>query len=216
MDTLSRTPATPLEPPLTESGQAALRDEVLHRLARLPFPAGALIKRSLWLITIGPWGSWTRAVVPVDGNRDQPEPEAIAGWCDLIATFMERGALLDDDDTALIVLRRPGTASVSDADERIFRVLRGAVACRDTVPWAFYVATQGSLMGLPLSRESLSRSARGTAGSGGVNLAGQIERRCGTHRRPCPGRAAADDSMIAEDSRHMRQRIFRDHGKASL
>ncbi len=141
MDILRRTPATPPEPPLTESGQAALRDEVLHRLASLPFPPGALIQRSLWLITIGPWGSWTRAVIPVDGNHDQPEPGAIAGWCDLIAMFMERGPLLDDDKTALIVLRRPGTASVSDADERIFRVPCAAAACRDTVPWAFYVAT---------------------------------------------------------------------------
>ncbi|HUY45186.1 MAG TPA: hypothetical protein VMV92_05620 [Streptosporangiaceae bacterium] len=55
--------------------------------------------------------------------------------------FMERGPLLDDDETALVVLRRPGTASVSDADERIFRVLCGSAARRDTVPWAFYVAT---------------------------------------------------------------------------
>jgi len=141
MDTLSRTPATSPEPLLTESGQAALRDEVLHRLAGLPFPPGALIKRSLWLITIGPRGPWTRAVIPVDGHRDRPAPGAIAGWCDLIAMFMERGRLLEDDETALVVLRRPGTASVSDADEHIFRVLCGAAARRDTVPWAFYVAT---------------------------------------------------------------------------
>jgi hypothetical protein len=52
------------------------------------------------------------------------------------------GVLFDDDDeTALVVLHRPGTASVSDTDQRIFRVLCGAVARRDTAPWAFYVAT---------------------------------------------------------------------------
>jgi hypothetical protein len=121
--------------------QAARRDEVLNRLAGLPFPPGALIKRSLWLITIGPWGSWTRAVIPVGGDHDRPEPGAIAGWCDLIAKLLACGPLLDDDETALVVLHRPGTASVSDTDQRIFRVLCGAVARRDTAPWAFYVAT---------------------------------------------------------------------------
>jgi hypothetical protein len=140
MDTLSRTPANPPELPLTESEQAALCDDLLHELAGLPLPRGALIKRSLWLITIGPWGSWTHAVIPVDGNLDRPEPGAIAGWCDLIATFMEHGPLFDDAETALVVLRRPGTASLSDADEYIFRVLCEAVARRGTAPWAFYVA----------------------------------------------------------------------------
>jgi hypothetical protein len=141
MDTPSRTPATPPEPPLSKTLQAARRDEVLNLLAGLPFPPGALIKHSLWLIIIGPWGSWTRAVIPVGGDHDLAEPGAIAGWCDLIAVLMACGPLLDGDETALVVLRRPGTASVSDTDERIFRVLGGAVARRDTAPWAFYVAT---------------------------------------------------------------------------
>jgi hypothetical protein len=141
MDTLSRTPATPPELPLTESGQAALRDAVVHQLADLPFFAGAPITRSLWLIIIGPWGSRTRAVIPVDGKLGRPEPEAIAGWCDVIAMCIERGRLLDDDETALVVLHRPGPAAVSDADEYIFRVLSEAAGRRDTVRWAFYVAT---------------------------------------------------------------------------
>ena len=44
-----------------------------------------------------------------------------------------------DDETALIVLRRPGPATISDADTYIFRVMREAAADRETTPWAFYV-----------------------------------------------------------------------------
>jgi hypothetical protein len=79
--------------------------------------------------------------MPVDDKLDRPEPEAFVGWCDLIAMLMGRGYLPGDDERVLVVLRRPGTVSVSDADEHIFRVLRAAVARRDTAPWAFYVAT---------------------------------------------------------------------------
>lgn len=141
MDAPTGMAATPPEAPLTESGQAALADEVLRRLASLPVPPGALFTRVAWLIMIGPRGVRTRATLPIDNRRDRPEPAALAGSCDLTAKLMARSSLVSDDETALVVLNRPGTARVSAADRYIFRVLCGAAARRDTIWWTFWVAT---------------------------------------------------------------------------
>jgi hypothetical protein len=136
MDTLSNPMGTEPEPPLTEAGQAALRDYVLRRLGTMPFQPGALISRSLWLILICQWGVQTRATLPIDDELGRPEPDNIAGWCDLLARFIDHPM---DDETALVALRRPGPAKISDADRYIFRVMCEAAAGRQTMPWAFYV-----------------------------------------------------------------------------
>jgi len=136
MDTSSPPASTYLEPPLTDSGQAVLRDEVLRHLAMLPFPPGAPISRSLWLMFLCPWGIRTHAVIPVDDKLDMPDPDDIAGLCDFVAFCMEHPM---PGERALVALRRPGTAGVCDADEYIFRVMSEAAANHDTVPWAFYV-----------------------------------------------------------------------------
>jgi hypothetical protein len=141
MDDFTEIPATPLPVPLTESGQASLADEVLHELASLPLPPGASHARSAWLILISPRGAMTRAVLPIDNRRGRPEAAAIAGLCGIIAMLIARSGVVSDDETALVVLRRPGTARVTDADRYIFGLLREAAARRDTIPWAFYVVT---------------------------------------------------------------------------
>jgi hypothetical protein len=141
MDDFTEIPATPPPVPLTESGQISLADEVLQRLAGLPIPPGALYTRAAWLILISPWGVMTRAILPIDNRRDRPESVAIAGLCDLIAMLIARNRVVSDDETALVVLRRPGTARVSDADRYIFRLLCEAAARRDTIRWTFYVVT---------------------------------------------------------------------------
>ena len=97
-------PLTEPEPPLTEAGQAALRDDLLSQLGTEPFPPGALISRSLWLILICQWGFRNPVVLPVDDRLDLPEPDDIARWCDLLAHFMDHPR---DGETALVVLRRP-------------------------------------------------------------------------------------------------------------
>jgi hypothetical protein len=127
---------TDLEPPLTDSEQAALRDASLRDIARLPFPSGARISRSLWLMFICRWGIQTRTVIPVDDSLDRPDPDDIAGWCDFLALCLEHA---EPGVTALIALRRPGKAGISDADEYIFRMMSEAAASRDTAPWTFYV-----------------------------------------------------------------------------
>ena len=60
---------------------------------------------------------------------------------EMTAMLMARSSLVSDDETALVVLNRPGTARVSAADRYIFRELHGAAARRDTIRWTFWVAT---------------------------------------------------------------------------
>ena len=139
MDTLSDIPDTSYKLPLGEADQAALRAAVLRDLGALPFEPGALISRSLWVIFIGEWGVWTHAVLPVDDSLDIPDRKSIAGLCDLAASLI-RPPLCHDDEKAMIVLRRPGPAEISEADAYIFGLVRQAAACRETAAWTFHVA----------------------------------------------------------------------------
>ena len=131
----------------TRSGAGTSGAGVRHRnvsggyKAALPIPPRAPYTRGAWLIMISPWGVRNRATLPIDNRRDRPEPAAIVGLCDLIALLIARSGLVTDDETALVVLKRPGTARVSDADRHIFRLLCEATARRDTIRWAFYVVT---------------------------------------------------------------------------
>jgi len=45
----------------------------------------------------------------------------------------------DDDEKAMIVLRRPGPAEISEADAYIFRLVRQAAIGRETAPWTVHV-----------------------------------------------------------------------------
>jgi hypothetical protein len=139
MDTLGNLSDTSYEIPLSEAGQAALRPALLRDLGAMPFEPGALISRSLWVIFIGEWGVWTRAVLPVDDSLDVPDRKSIAGLCDLAGSLV-RPSLCHDDEKAMIVLRRPGPAEISEADAYIFGLVRQAAARRETAAWTFHVA----------------------------------------------------------------------------
>lgn len=137
MGTLGIVSATNHDLPLSEADQTALRPAVLHGLGSMPFNPGALISRSLWVIFIGEWGAWTRAVLPVDDRLDMPDSKSITGLCDLAGSLM-RPSACHDDEKAMIVLRRPGPTEVSEADAYIFRLVRQAVIGRETAPWTFH------------------------------------------------------------------------------
>jgi len=138
MGTLSDTSDTSYELPLSEADQTALRPVLLHDLAALPFRPGVLISRSLWVIFIGRWGVWTHATLPVDNRLDMPDKENIAGLCDLVGSLI-RPPLCHDNEKAMIVLRRPGSVKISEADRYIFRLVRQASVGRVIAPWAFYL-----------------------------------------------------------------------------
>jgi len=161
MDTLSYLIATEPEPPLTEAGQAALRDDVLSRLGTGPFPPGARISRILWLILICRRGFRNPVILPVDDRLDLPEPDDIARWCDLLAHFMDHPR---DDETALVVLQRPGSAKISDADKYIFRVMCEAVVGLQAMPWAFYVTTPDGVQQVTDTARARERAASPRAG----------------------------------------------------
>jgi hypothetical protein len=50
-----------------------------------------------------------------------------------------RPSVCHDDEKAMIVLRRPGPAEISEADAYIFRLVRQAAIGRETAPWTFHV-----------------------------------------------------------------------------
>jgi hypothetical protein len=58
-----------------------------------------------------PWGIRTHAVMPVDYELDLPDPDNIAGLCDLAAFCMEHPM---PGERALVALRRPGTTRAED------------------------------------------------------------------------------------------------------
>jgi hypothetical protein len=138
MDTLSNISDTSYEIPLSEADQIALRPALLHDLGAMPVESGALISRSLWVIFIGEWGVWTHAVLPVDDRLDTPDKESISGLCALVGSLMSP-PLCHDDEKAMIVLRRPGPAEISEADAYIFHLVRQAAIGRETAPWTFHV-----------------------------------------------------------------------------
>ena len=138
MDTLSNVSDTKYDLPLSEADQTALRPALLRDLGALPFGPGALISRSLWVIFIGKWGVWTHATLPVDDRLDVPDEENSTGLCDLVGSLI-RPPLCHDDEKAMIVLRRPASAKISEADAYIFRLVRQAAIGRETALWAFYL-----------------------------------------------------------------------------
>ncbi len=155
MDTLSNISDTSYQLPLSEADQTALRPALLHDLGAMPFESGALISRSLWVIFIGEWGVWTHATLPVDDRLDMPDRKSITGLCDLVGSLMSP-PLCHDDEKAMIVLRRPGPAEISEADAYIFRQVRQAAARRETAP-----------LGIPrggTGRNTGGDGARGPAG----------------------------------------------------
>ena len=137
MGTLSNISNTSYEIPLNEADQTALRPALLHDLGAMPFEPGALISRSLWVIFIGEWGVWTRAVLPVDDRLDMPDRKTITGLCDLVGSLISP-SVCHDDEKAMVVLRRPGPTEISEADAYIFRLVRRAVIGRETAPWTFH------------------------------------------------------------------------------
>lgn len=138
MDTLSGASSSSYKLPLGEADQTALRPALLHHLGAMPFEPDALISRSLWIIFVGRWGVWTRAVLPIDDRLDMPDSACITGLCDL-AGSLTRKPLCHPGEKAMVVLRRPGPLEISEADAYIFRLIHRACAGQEAAPWTFHV-----------------------------------------------------------------------------
>ena len=148
MNNLRNPSDTDYELPLSEAAQIVLRPAVLRDLGSLPFPPGAPISRSLWVVFIGEGGIWTRATLPVDDSLDMPDEENITGLCHLVGSLL-RPPGCHDDEKAMVVLRRPGPPEISEADAHVFRLVRDAAAGHQTAPWAFYVVGPDGVCELP-------------------------------------------------------------------
>lgn len=130
--------------PLSEADQTAMRSALLHDLGALPFMPGTGFSRSLWIIFIGRWGAWTRATLPVEDSLVMADKESIAGLCDLAGSLIG-SPVCHADEKAMIVLRRAGSAEISEADAGIFGLVRRACVGRKTAPWVFYVVGTGGI-----------------------------------------------------------------------
>jgi hypothetical protein len=83
-------------------------------------------------------GVWTRAVWPLDDSLGMPDEADITGTCDLIASLI-RPPSCHRGEKAMVALRRPDRAEISEADAHIFRLICQAAADRETAPWTFHV-----------------------------------------------------------------------------
>ena len=66
-------------------------------------------------------------VLPVDDSLGMPDDEDLTGLCDLTGSLL-RPPRCHDDEKAMIVLRRPGSPEISEADAHIFAQVRKAAA----------------------------------------------------------------------------------------
>jgi hypothetical protein len=66
------------------------------------------------------------------------EPGALISRSLLVGSLM-RPPVCHDHEKAMIVLRRPGPAEISEADAYIYRLVRQAAIGRETAPWTFHV-----------------------------------------------------------------------------
>jgi hypothetical protein len=124
--------------PLSAADLALARLDVPRDLGTLPFGPDDMITRSLWVVFIGEWGIWRRAVLPIDNRLDMGDPERIASECDLAASLIHPPGCHDDEE-ALVVLRRPAPPDPSPADLHIFRLMHEAAATHETAPWSFCI-----------------------------------------------------------------------------
>ena len=105
MDTLSNPLDTEPRFLLPDAEFADVCNETARHFGLIPFRRGP--KVSLWLVFESRWGGHrTGEWVPLDVSLDPDSPEELAADCDLLAEEMEDGSL--PDETALLILRRPG------------------------------------------------------------------------------------------------------------
>lgn len=124
--------------PLTPADLALAHFDVPRDLGTLPFGPDDKITRSLWVIYVGEWRTWTHAVLPLDNRLDMGDPGDIEGTCDLVAHLMSpRGGYGDDE--VLVILRRPAPPHPSEADWHICHLIREAAATCETAPWSFFI-----------------------------------------------------------------------------
>ncbi|WP_157508803.1 hypothetical protein [Luteipulveratus halotolerans] len=94
--------------------------------------------RSLWLIFLDEHGRPAPVIVPVDGVPPEPDDEELAG----IVGFVDRLRRELDVWSVPMLLARPGTSAMTDADRRWAVALTRAFA--DLQPqWPLHLATEG-------------------------------------------------------------------------
>lgn len=112
--------------------------QLASRIGRQPFDEDEC-SRSLWVVILGDWGVWVRAVVPVDDRLDAADRANLTARCAAVVDLLGEPECYGTA-VAAVILRRPAPDKPSRADKQIFRLLTKAAAGRDTVLWSFLVA----------------------------------------------------------------------------
>lgn len=95
--------------------------------------------RSLWLLFVSSHGVLLPVVVPIDGVPERPDPQFAGNMCFVIADVLAHQA---PGGTAVVVLTRPGSETVDDADRYWFRTIHGAARERGASIRMLALATQ--------------------------------------------------------------------------
>jgi len=114
--------------------------QLASRIGKQPFDGEEEeCSRSLWVVLLGDWGVWVRAVVPVDDRLDAADRANLTAKCEAVVDLLGEPECYGTA-IAAVILRRPAPGKPSRADKQIFQLLNKAAATRDTVLWSFLVA----------------------------------------------------------------------------
>ena len=110
--------------------------DLLHAWERL-MGQGGFGRSSLWLIFLDADARLQRVIMPIDDLPVLPDDRFVGNLALILGELQDGGEIAS---TALL-LSRPGTAQMTDADRTWARVLRERLA--HVSPWPVHLATRG-------------------------------------------------------------------------
>jgi hypothetical protein len=136
-----RTSAAGDAPDLNLNAPLSTDQDVLRRVDRL-VDQHSRRYRSLWLLFLSSDSVLLPVVVPIDGVPERPDPRFVGNMCFVIADVLAHQA---PGGTAVVVLTRPGSETVDDADRYWFRTIHGAAREHGASIRMLCLATQTSV-----------------------------------------------------------------------
>src|SRR5215469_5143137 len=115
--------------------------DVLRRVDRL-VDQDSRRNRTLWLLFVSGDSVLLPVVVPIDDVPELPDPRLVGNICFVIADVLAHQV---PGGTAVVVLTRPGSETVDDADRYWFRTIHGAAREHGASIRMLCLATQTSV-----------------------------------------------------------------------
>jgi len=128
-------------PDLDLTAPLSTDQDVLRRVDRL-VDQDSRRNRTLWLLFVSSDSVLLPVVVPIDDVPERPDPRLVGNVCFVIADVLAHQV---PGGTAVVVLTRPGSETVDDADRYWFRTIHGAAREHDASIRMLCLATQTSV-----------------------------------------------------------------------